>query len=107
MELEPNFDATQGRRDSIPDADDVYDQDEELPITDLFDDTFVRSHSEFDSFDEMVAASPSTADSANELERVAHREWDEFVAETTDFADERALVMAARDHWVTKRLNLG
>jgi len=32
--------------------------------------------------------------------------WDEFVAETTTFADEEDGVFAARDHWVETQLGL-
>ncbi|MFC6765286.1 hypothetical protein [Natrinema soli] len=106
MALETDLEAVATQREDVPDAGDVYDADEEIPITDVFDDAFVREHTEFDSFDEMVAASPSDADSTADFEMVSHGEWDEFVAETTDFADEEELVMAARDHWVAKRLDL-
>lgn len=106
MALETDLEAVAAQREDLPDAGDVYDADEEIPITDVFDDAFVRERTEFDSFDEMVAASPGDADSAADLETVPHGEWDEFVAETTDFADEEELVMAARDHWVAKRLDL-
>lgn len=107
MAQEVDLEAAVEQRGDIPDVDTVYDRDEEISITDLFDTTFVRNHSEFDSFDELVAASPSNADSAGELDRVSHGEWDEFVAKTTDFEDEKSLVMAARDHWVAKTLQLG
>jgi len=105
MALE-NIDAIDEQRDDLPDAADVHDRDEEIPITDLFDEAFVQTHTEFDSFDELVAASPNDAGSTAELETVPHGEWDEFVAERTDFDDERELVMAARDHWVGKKLDL-
>ncbi|WP_101295930.1 hypothetical protein [Halegenticoccus soli] len=106
MVLEPDIEAVAEQRDTLPEASDVYDHDETPHVTDLFDVAFIRAHTEFESFDEMVAASPSDAASADELERVRHGEWDEFVAETTDFKNEKALVMAARDHWVAKRLDL-
>lgn len=79
---------------------------EEIEVTDVFDESFVREHTEFDSFDEMVRASPSPADSAAELELIPEGTWDEFVADHTDFADEEELVMEARDHWVASQLGL-
>lgn len=106
MVLETDIEAAAEQRDSLPEASDVYDPNEELSATDMFDTAFVQSYTEFESFDEMVAASPSDASSADELDTVPHREWDEFVADTTDFDDEKSLVMAARDHWVAKRLDL-
>lgn len=106
MVLETDIEAAAKEHESLPDADDVYDEGESIPVTELFNPTFVQEHTEFESFDEMVAASPSDASSASELETVPHREWDEFVAETTDFENEKALVMAARDHWVAEQLGL-
>jgi hypothetical protein len=66
----------------------------------------VREHTDFDTFDEMVAASPSNATTADELGRVGDGEWDAFVAETTVFEDEEAFVFAARDYWVAVQLGL-
>lgn len=106
MALETELEEAAERSEDLPDADDVYDGDDEIALTELFDAAFVRERTRFESFDEMVAASPSDADSADELGKVLHGEWDEFVAETTDFADEEALVMAARDNWVARRLDL-
>ena len=104
--LETDLEAVSAQRDDLPDADEVHDESEAIPITDVFDAEFVRERTEFESFDEMVAASPSDADSADDLGKVPHGAWDEFVAETTDFGDEEELVMAARDHWVAKKLDL-
>ena len=97
--------ATQSRND-LPTAGDVYDTDEPIPLTEMFDEIFIGGQTEFDSFDELVTASPSDADSADTLEKVGHGEWDEFVAETTEFADGEEFVMAARDYWVVKRLEI-
>ena len=106
MVLERDLETVAAEREDLPDADDVYDEGEEIPIEDVFDDAFVRERTEFETFDELVAASPSEAGSADELRRVPHGEWDEFVAETTAFDDEESFVLAARDHWVAKRLDL-
>lgn len=106
MALETDIEETAERSEDLPEADEVYDRDESIPLADLFDEQFVRERTRFESFDEMVAASPSDADSADDLGTVRHGEWDDFVAEATDFADEEELVMAARDNWVAKRLDL-
>ena len=79
---------------------------EEIELMDVFDDEFVRQNTEFETFDEMVSASPSPASTSAELELVPDGTWDEFVAEHTVFDDEEELVMAARDHWVAARLHV-
>ncbi|OVE84069.1 hypothetical protein [Natronolimnobius baerhuensis] len=106
MVLETDLEETAAKQDDLPNAEDVYDRNEEIPLTDVFDDDFVAKRTEFKSFDELVAASPDDVGSAAELETVTDGEWDEFVAERTEFADEEELVMAARDHWVAKKLEL-
>jgi len=92
--------------EDLPDPHDVVGRTEEVPLREIFSEAFVREHTDFDTFDEMVAASPSDADTADELGRVGDGEWDAFVAETTAFDDEEAFVFAARDHWVAVRLGL-
>ena len=92
--------------DDLPDPRDVFDKYEEIPIADIFDDGFVNEFTDFETFDEMVAASPSDAGSAAELELVPDGTWDEFVAEATVFDAEEEMVFAARDHWVETQLGL-
>ncbi|WP_254533939.1 hypothetical protein [Natrinema gelatinilyticum] len=106
MALETDLEAIAAQREVLPDAEDVFDVDESIPITEVFNTEFIQDHTEFESFDEMVAASPSDADSAADLKKITHGEWDEFVTETTDFTDEEEFVFAARDHWVAKKLDL-
>lgn len=92
--------------DDLPDPRDIVGKDEEVPIREVFDAAFVAENTDFDTFDEMVAASPSDAASADDLELVGSGEWDEFVAETTVFDDEESFVFAGRDHWVATALGL-
>lgn len=92
--------------EDLPDPDDVVGADEEIPVREIFDDEFVGEKTDFDDFDEMVAASPSEATSADDLERVGSGEWDDFVAEHTVFEDEEEFVFAGRDHWVATKLGL-
>jgi hypothetical protein len=92
--------------DDLPHPHDVVGKHEEIPIADIFDEVFIEEFTDFDSFDEMVAASPSDASSAAELKLVPDGTWDEFVAETTTFEDEEKMVFAARDHWIETQLGL-
>ena len=92
--------------EDLPDPREIVSKDEEIPIEDLFDEDFMQENTDFETFDEMVAASPSDATSADDLELVPDGEWDEFVAETTVFDDEEEMVFAVRDHWVAEKLGL-
>ncbi len=106
MVLEIDLEDAAQKREDLPAAEEVYDQDEAISLAEIFDDAFVQARTEFDSVDELVAASPSDAENGDELEKVGHGEWGEFVAETTEFEDGEELVMEARDHWVAKQLDL-
>lgn len=90
----------------LPDPHDVVGKDQEIPVRELFDEAFVQEYTGFETFDEMVAASPSDADSADDLSLVPAGTWDEFVAAHTVFDDEEEMVFTAIDHWVAERLGL-
>ncbi|SDN30679.1 hypothetical protein SAMN04487949_0006 [Halogranum gelatinilyticum] len=92
--------------EDLPTAEEVLAGRDEISITELFSEAFMAEYTDFDTFDEMVAASPSDASSAADLSLVPDGTWDEFVAETTVFADEEEMVLAVRDHWVAEQLGL-
>lgn len=106
MAQEPDLAERAASAENLPDPREIVARDEEVPLAELFDEAFVREHTDFETFDGMVAASPADATSAADLGLVRAGEWDEFVAETTEFADEEALVFAAIDSWVAERLGL-
>ncbi|WP_148414023.1 hypothetical protein [Haloferax sp. KTX1] len=106
MSFESDLEATAETADDLPDAEDVLQDRDEIPIRELFDSAFMTAYTDFDSFDEMVEASPSDVTSADDLSLVPDGTWDEFVAETTVFDDEREMVFAVRDHWVADQLGL-
>lgn len=92
----------------LPDASAVLDKDndEDVRMAELFDEEFMPKYTDFETFDEMVQASPSDAMSGDKLDLVPDGEWDEFVAETTLFDNEEEMVLTVRDHWVAKKLDL-
>lgn len=92
--------------EELPDPRSVVGRDEEIPLGEIFNETFMREHTDFEAFDEMVAASPANATSAADLGKIGDGKWDAFVAETTVFEDEEAFVFAARDNWVETQLGL-
>jgi len=92
--------------DDLPHPQDIIGKDEQISIRDLFNASFMQEYTDFTSFDEMVVASPSDADSADELDLMPDGLWDEFVSETTRFGDEEEMVFAVRDHWVSTQLDL-
>lgn len=106
MVLETDLERAAKAVDDLPTADEVMEGRDEVPITELFTEEFMAEYTDFDTFEGMVAASPSDATSVDELSLVSDRTWDEFVAETTVFADEEEMVLAVRDRWVAEQLGL-
>jgi hypothetical protein len=107
MAFETNLETAAESADDLPSAEAVLSEyEDEIPLRELFSDEFVAAYTDFDTFDEMVAASPSDAASAEELGLVPDGTWDEFVAERTAFDDETEMVMAVRDYWVAEKLGL-
>lgn len=106
MAREPDLAERAASATGLPDPHDIVGRDEEIPLRELFDEAFVQEYTEFETFDEMVAASPSEVDSADDLGLVTEGTWDDFVAAHTVFADEEELVFTAIDDWVAERLGL-
>ncbi|WP_248910136.1 hypothetical protein [Halocatena marina] len=106
MVFETNLETAAESAETLPSAEEALDEHDEIPLTELFSDEFLTEYTDFDTFDGMVAASPSPATSADELELVPGDEWNAFVAETTDFEDEREMLFAVRDYWVASQLGL-
>ncbi|WP_144901043.1 hypothetical protein [Halobellus captivus] len=106
MSRESNLEEAAELATDLPDPREVVGEDEEIPLREIFDDEFIQENTEFETFDEMVAASPSEATSADDLEQIPRGAWDGFVSETTIFESEEEFVFAGRDHWVGKKLGL-
>ena len=106
MARDPELAERAAAADDLPDPRDIVAKDEEIPVRELFDEAFMGAHTTFETFDEMVAASPSDATSADDLTLIPDGSWDDFVDETTEFEDEEEMVFAAIDNWVEARLGL-
>jgi hypothetical protein len=51
----------------------------------FFSQSFMRDHTEFDSFAAFCTQSPWPLDDVSEIQDVAHDQLDEYIAATTDF----------------------
>lgn len=73
----------------------------EVPLTELFNDGFMRRHTEYDSFQEFVDAGNFTAD----FEDIPDDEWDAYVDTNTPFASGQAMVKKAATEWMKRQLS--
>ncbi|WP_457933877.1 hypothetical protein LOS73_14205 [Pseudoalteromonas sp. SCSIO 43210] len=58
----------------------------QLTMADTINDSFVSSCSSFNSFDELLGASPFDASTAKEFEAIADDEWGAYIANNTNFS---------------------
>ncbi|MDS0300680.1 hypothetical protein NDI76_18175 [Halogeometricum sp. S1BR25-6] len=106
MGFDLTVDVSDDSAEGPPSAAEVLGGRDSIPPTALFDRTFLREHTSFRTFGEMVRASPSSASSPAELGAVPGGEWDAFAAETTAFEDWEAMVAAARERWFARQFGL-
>ena len=76
----------------------------EVPLVELFPPEFVRSHSTFDSFENLLEASGFKVESQQDLEAIPDDEWDVFIASHTTFLNWHEMLQAATAQWAKVRL---
>ncbi|MDS0295438.1 hypothetical protein [Halogeometricum luteum] len=106
MGFDLTVDVSDDSAEGPPSAAAVLAEWESIPPTELFERAFLREHTSFRTFGEMVRASPSSASSPAELGVIPREEWDAFVAETTAFENAAAMVAAARERWFARQFDL-
>lgn len=77
-----------------------------VPAADLFTADFMRHHSQFESFDQMLAASGFPVESLEDFAAIPDDEWDVFVRSSTTFTSWQAMQEAAGKEWVASQLGL-
>lgn len=77
-----------------------------IPVTELFPPEFMRRHTDFDTFGEMVDASGFKIESQEDFRNIPDQEWDDFVAERTRFLNWKDMMGAAGKAWASKKLRL-
>lgn len=71
----------------------------EVPVDEVLHPEFVRSYTEFDSFDDLLAHSRWVVRTTEDFERIPEDEFDEYVDEHTKFDDwETMLSVATREY---------
>jgi len=78
--------------------------DQEVPISDLFTDDFMETHTSFGSLDEFFEQSPWDVESDEDIEAIPQDEMDDYVAENTDFPHTEGMTSKAGSEWAAKQL---
>lgn len=69
----------------------------------LFTSAFMRKHSKFSDFEDLVKSGGYSAD-ADEFKKIPDNEFDKFIKANTDFDSWKDMQQAAANEWMTKKL---
>lgn len=69
----------------------------------LFNESFMRNHSKFSDFEELVKFGGYSTD-AEEFKKIPDDEFDKFIKANTDFDSWKDMQQAAANEWMAKKL---
>lgn len=98
------FDELQDRLEEMKESAEELDGENKIPFDELFDESFMRSHTEFESFDELIDESPWEVESEDDFIAIPEDEFDEYVAEHSEFDDWEEMKGVAAQKWMSSRL---
>jgi len=79
----------------------------QVPLTTMLSPAFMQHHTQFASFEAMLAASPFSVESAEDFKAIPDDEWDAFVRRATRFHSWEAMQKEAGVQWVKEQLLKG
>lgn len=74
-----------------------------VSMTGLFEPPFMEAHTDFETFEQFLEASPWTVQAQEDFESIPDAELDEYVVETTDFDSWEAMLDAGSREMVENR----
>lgn len=80
--------------------------EQSVALSELLTDAFMQQYTEFYSEDEMFEASPWTVESESDFEAIPDDEFDQFIAEYTQFESWSAMQKTAHTEWTKRNLGL-
>ncbi len=78
----------------------------DVPISELFDPSFMKKYTEFDSLDEFFQESPWTVETEDDLDEIPDGPFNEYVREHTMFSNQEDMMGTATEEWVGDQLGL-
>ena len=58
-----------------------------VTFSELFTDSFIKSHSKFSSFDELAVAGNFDVSSTEAFEAISDKDWNDWITQSTDFSN--------------------
>lgn len=78
-----------------------------VKISVLLGPVFMRRHTSFQSFQQMIDKSPFKITTTEDFAAVTDADWDEYVRQTTNFKSWSAMQNKATEEWASDRLMKG
>ena len=98
------FDELQNELDRLEQNAKELDGTNEVPLTELFNPSFMRRYTDFDSFDDMLEQSKWTVESEEDLDAIPDRQFDMYVRERTQFSDSDEMTNVAAEEWIASEM---
>lgn len=76
----------------------------QISFDDLFNSNFISAHTNFTSFNELLAAGGFTVNSQEDFEAIPEDEFDKHIRATTKFKSWQQMLDTATEKYVTKKL---
>ncbi len=100
-----NLEELEDRFDQMAKAAERLESPAAVPFDELFDASFMSTHSNFTSFDEFLSAGDYHPSTSTELEAFLGTKFDEFIARMTDFPGWEEMFREASIHYYARSLN--
>jgi len=78
-----------------------------VALTEILSPAFMRAHTRFSSFENMLEKSPFTVKTAEDFRAIPDAEWEAYVRRSTKFTSWEAMQKQAGAEWVKARLLKG
>lgn len=80
------------------------DGENEVSFGELFTDSFVDSHTDFETIDGFFDASPWEVEDEEDFDAIPETDLDEYVDEHTTFLDWEEMIGTAGEQWMSRQL---
>ncbi len=77
-----------------------------MPLSELFNPSFMKEYTDFESLEEFFQESPWTVESEEDLEQIPDGPFNEYVSEHTVFSDQDEMMGKAGEEWTADQLGL-
>jgi len=100
------FDELKKRLDDLAKNAEDIDGAHKVPVSELFNDAFMRKHTQCQSFDELIEAGGFVVNSPEDFQAIPDADWDAHVNAKTNFPNWQEMINKAGIEWTSKKLGL-